>query len=91
MTTREPGEAGPLDEALAYRILLMGMHADDAMGFSAMDQMFEGGNQRVANVVQVLAGIALNAALQNYDPADLVTEFQRSVAEKTLEADQERG
>ncbi|TCK63603.1 hypothetical protein [Curtobacterium sp. PhB136] len=86
---REPGEAGPADEAIAYRMVLMGLHEDDPMGYSAMDDMFEGGKQRVADVVQVLAGIGLNLMLRQASKGDVIAALTQIVAEKTLEAEQE--
>lgn len=87
---REPGEAGPADEAIAYRMILMGLHEDDPMGYSAMDDMFDGGKQRVANVVQVLAGNALNQMLAQHARDNVIDALTQLVAEKTLEAEEEQ-
>lgn len=70
----QPGEAGPLDEAIAYRLILLGLHEDDPMESAAMDDMFDGGT-------------ALNLML-SHGSRDVVTAtITQPVSEKTLEAE----
>lgn len=89
----EPGEATAADEVLAYRMVLMGLHVDDEMGYAAMDEVLAGvaeiepgGKQRITNVIQVLAGILLNLSELQVGRERAIASFTSLLAEKTLEA-----
>lgn len=82
----EPGVPTAADEALAARLILMGLHVDDDMGYAAMDEVFAGGKQTVVNVVQVLAGHALNSASALLGRDGAIAYYTQLVSSKTLEA-----
>lgn len=89
----EPGVPTARDEALAIRLMLMGLHVDDDMGYAAMDEIFAGvaqtkpgGKQRVVNVLEVLAGHAINLAVMQVGRDRVIASFTSLLAEKTLEA-----